>query len=320
MASFVLPNPDPGYNVTVSQEEFNLFHSVDRKLFSRLVVGLGRDTTQSTHVMAFFLWAEKKSKDFNLIPNLLEQWPDPMLNSLADEAIIVLNCIESPNFEPYSNSPFNNEKGLPLIQNIMRSNVTLQYFHDNRMEILTAVTKLLNDVCIRAFTDIVEQVQRARAVKEQSYYVANVYGGTIPSLSNPNYVHQVLYYAPAGVAIVPPVPPQQNNLVVVPPIWSNNNNIIINNNEASSSNVIDKYVDYYNREQLSDIFAKLDLDHEGADGVGGVGVGAIGGGGKEKSKEVPVDDRTIFMTFSKGYPITEIEVRDFFTRFFSSPS
>lgn len=30
---------------------------------------------------------------------------------------------------------------------------------------------------------------------------------------------------------------------------------------------------------------------------------------------VPVDERTIFLTFSKGYPITEREVRDFFTRY-----
>ncbi|CAN4125607.1 unnamed protein product [Withania somnifera] len=36
----------------------------------------------------------------------------------------------------------------------------------------------------------------------------------------------------------------------------------------------------------------------------------------KEEKEVPPDDRTVFLTFSKGYPITETEVKDFFTRNF----
>ena len=32
-------------------------------------------------------------------------------------------------------------------------------------------------------------------------------------------------------------------------------------------------------------------------------------------KEVSPDDRTIFLTFSKGYPTTEEEVREYFTRY-----
>ncbi|GKV18248.1 hypothetical protein SLEP1_g28655 [Rubroshorea leprosula] len=40
--------------------------------------------------------------------------------------------------------------------------------------------------------------------------------------------------------------------------------------------------------------------------------------GKEDKREVevPADDRTIFLTFSKGYPISEKEARDFFSRKF----
>lgn len=44
-----------------------------------------------------------------------------------------------------------------------------------------------------------------------------------------------------------------------------------------------------------------------------------GGGGvvlqEEESELVPPDDRTIFLTFSKGYPISENEVKEFFTRY-----
>ncbi|XP_057784523.1 uncharacterized protein LOC131001905 [Salvia miltiorrhiza] len=37
---------------------------------------------------------------------------------------------------------------------------------------------------------------------------------------------------------------------------------------------------------------------------------------KEQEKQVSPDDRTIFLTFSKGYPTSEDEVRDYFTRKF----
>lgn len=37
-------------------------------------------------------------------------------------------------------------------------------------------------------------------------------------------------------------------------------------------------------------------------------------GKKKENKEVEADGRTIFLTFSKGYSVSEAEVRDFFTR------
>ncbi|PQQ18023.1 hypothetical protein Pyn_38891 [Prunus yedoensis var. nudiflora] len=37
---------------------------------------------------------------------------------------------------------------------------------------------------------------------------------------------------------------------------------------------------------------------------------------KQEAEDVSADGRTIFLTFSKGYPIFEIEVREFFSRKF----
>ena len=87
MACF-LPCPDLGTNLIVSKEEFFSFHNIDRQLFTRLVVVLGRDTSQSTHVMAFIMWLEKQCKDMKMIKNML-QWSDTMIDSLADEVILV---------------------------------------------------------------------------------------------------------------------------------------------------------------------------------------------------------------------------------------
>ncbi|KAL9324334.1 hypothetical protein ACSQ67_009191 [Phaseolus vulgaris] len=62
--------------------------------------------------MSFFMWLEKQCKDMCMVKKLL-QWTDPMINSLADEAMMVLNCIESPQL-PYDDVV--NDESLPLIE------------------------------------------------------------------------------------------------------------------------------------------------------------------------------------------------------------
>ena len=281
MASF-LPSPDPGANITVTKEEFNLFHNIDRQLFTRLVVGLSRDTSQSTHVMAFIMWLEKKCKDFKMVANLLN-WPDNLLNDLADEAVLALNCIERSQF------PYSCDKVLPLIHNISRGTMTLQYFHENRIEIIPAVTKYLNDVCTRAFTDIVQQVHYERAMKQQNYNAANYYGTMQKAFMPP-----VMYYAPApGVAIVPQqitVPVAQWHEGNSTP-WVGSGTGADSYDAASRNDFNQEFKEILNKVQLSAATIASEM------------------------KEVPADDRTIFMTFSKGYPISESEVREFFARF-----
>lgn len=154
MLPLILTNHNLGSKVILTQEEFNLFHNIDRQQFLRLVVGLGREIFESISVMAFLIWIERKSKQFNLVANTLQHWPNVMLSSLADEFVVILNCIESSR---YPNS-FLRKNKLLLIQQIMRRNVTFEFFHEKRLELIIDVTKFINNVCIRAFTDIIEQV------------------------------------------------------------------------------------------------------------------------------------------------------------------
>ncbi|KAF7811605.1 uncharacterized protein G2W53_032581 [Senna tora] len=53
-SSSTKPNPDNGTIVIVTQHEFNQFHKIDRILFTRLVVSLGRDPGEAMKVMARF--------------------------------------------------------------------------------------------------------------------------------------------------------------------------------------------------------------------------------------------------------------------------
>lgn len=59
--------------------------------------------------------------------------------------------------------------------------------------------------------------------------------------------------------------------------------------------------------EIADVLDRLHLEVSGESGVDQEA-------GQHGEEAVPPDERTIFLTFSKGYPISENEVRDFFTR------
>lgn len=286
MACF-LPCPDLGTNLIVSKEEFFSFHNIDRQLFTRLVVVLGRDTSQSTHVMAFIMWLEKQCKDMKMIKNML-QWSDTMIDSLADEVILVLNCVESSQF-PYDDVV--NDETLPLIKNILQNNVAnLKYFYDNRVTIIGAVTKLLNNVCVRAFIDIVHEVQYMKAMKEQNLQIANIYG-TDP------YAKQAVYYTP-----LPSVTFVSQQVAIPTPQWSEGNSSSQETNINPPLETCDVSYQTDFNQNLNELLAMLNET-------------SITTSASDGKKEVLVDDRIIFMTFSKGYPISEAEVREFFARY-----
>ncbi|CAL0333450.1 unnamed protein product [Lupinus luteus] len=306
--SSLLPNNDPGVNVVVSKEEYNLFHNIDRQLFYRFTAGLGRDPSQTTHVMAFIIWLEKFTRDFRMVAYLL-QWPNSLLADLADEAVLVLNCIESPQF-PYHHVGSNNYEGLlPLIQKITRSSVNLMYFHQKRIDIIPGITRILNDVCTRAFNDIVLQVNYQRAMKDQHSFnavpaaIPQFYGQTPQPQPRSSFVQPMFYYTPVvheGVALVPQQPmmvPQQqwhegssSGASWVPP----------GAGVGGSGSVLGPY-QVINKDDFNQEFQEILASLKISDDV-------------ERKEVLAPDDRTVFMTFSKGYPISENEVKEFFSR------
>jgi hypothetical protein len=277
--SSIFPYPDPGYNIVVTKEELNLFHSVDRKLFIHLVKSLGRETSQAINIMAFFMWLEKKSNDMNLVQKLLFRWPEVALIDLVNESAVVLDCIEFSRF-PVDFSP---ENHLPLIEYILRRNdLTLNFFHNNRLEVIKEVTKLINDICIRAFSDIIEKMHHG---VDQRFYLGNVLGAAAAARVHvPPPPHMQMQPPPNVVPRAVPPAPQINKL------------------GGSSA--------YNGQQDVNQIMANLSLDDTFA-----AETGIVTSTDKEKKIEMrPIDDRTLFMTFSKGYPISENEVREFFTR------
>jgi len=221
-----------------------------------------------------------------MVKNLL-QWSDPMINGLADEAIMVLNCIESSHF-PYDAV---NDESLPLIRSILHQSTSFKYFYHNRVVIIGAVTKLLNNVCVRAFTDIVKEVQYMKAVREKNLELENIYGAS-------PYVKQVVYHhSPLPGVIVSPqaaLPPPQPWNEGSSTAWENNTNLYLPQETYGVSN-----------QHFNDLVAMMNQT-------------SITAATSDENQEVPLDDRIIFMTFSKGYPISEAEVRGHFARYTTS--
>ena len=212
----------------LSQEEFNAFHKIDRKLYSLLVINLWRDPVESMQVMALWLWLEHMGFD-NVVYKIL-LLPYILVNELADEAIICLNCIHT---NQISSSFDNND--IPLIQSLMEKKISLHFFLENQLNGVVGIAKIVNEVCITALSDIMQQAVERNA----SQSVA------------------------------------ESQMVLSPPTHHS-------------------------------------LAHHGLCHVG------LGGGDliqpRTLGNEVPIDDRTIFVTFSKGYPVQEREIREFFTR------
>lgn len=213
----------------VSEQEFKMFHSIDRDLYTLLTINLWRDPVESMQIMALWLWLERTSL-IDIVSKLLTL-PDVLINELADEAVTCLNCINNDHFACSSESNV-----IPLTQSVMDKEISLRFFHENRLKATEGVAKVANEVCIRALNDI---MQRAIA-RNAAQSIAD------------------------SQKMMTAQPFQQS------PVHSGFSQMR---------------------------FGPSDVLESGT-----------------PENEVPPDDRTMFVTFSKGYPVQEREVGEFFTR------
>lgn len=264
----------------VTQEEFKIFHNIDRVLYSRLVFNLNRELAESMQVMALWLWLERSRHVGNLVNKMLS-FPDTLINGLADEALLCLNCIENDQFHlSFSTSD------IPLIHFLGNTGLSLQFFHENRHFIGPAVSKIVTEVCLRAFDDISQQAEKLKSKGvDKNKGVGKIRG------------QEMMKNQP----VMSPVMPVLYNSEVVGAYGPMGNgggsySCILHGYDPCDLAIQTKILN----NEIVDVLSHISMSDEVKDNV------------------VPADDRTIFLTFSKGYPISEDEVRDFFTRFVDS--
>lgn len=225
---------------TVSQEEFKLFHAIDRELYTLLAIKLWRDPAESMQIIALLMWLE--STGFPNVIKKMTSLPCILVNEIADEAVSCLNCIDTA-----MDTLQEMDMDIPLIQCLMEKEISLQFFHENRVHAKREIQRIAKQVCRRALADIMQQSieERNRASRSQSSAAA------------------------AADQTVTQTQPQMNSILS---------------------------------------FTASQFDQAAS------GFGRAGSAGGDHVVALPAEERTMFVTFSKGYPVYEWEVREFFTR------
>ncbi|XP_010253844.1 PREDICTED: uncharacterized protein LOC104594993 [Nelumbo nucifera] len=274
----------------ITLDELRCFHALDRELYSRMVFSMRRDITQSMQVIALWLWLEDVGYP-NIIHKMLSL-PDAVVNAVADEAVQCLNCIDANVAPPPPAQSSACSTDMPLTLGLMNQDISLQFFHDNRLTAIRGIAKALNDVCVRAFDDVVQ----AALANAAQLTAAPVHGARPPPVGEGVNV---------GATMMTPLPgaelPAVNSLH--PLIRSFAGRIgdprLVAVGEAD--NVVQLSSAVYPHQPL------VRLDEEPSN----LNPNAQSWN-STSTEEVPPDDRTMFITFSKGYPLSEREVIDFF--------
>ncbi|KAL5569227.1 hypothetical protein UlMin_025802 [Ulmus minor] len=284
----------------VSEEDYKQFHSIDRRVFTRLVYSLNRDPLESLRLMALWLWLEVAVKGFMPASQAIILLTDKALEELINESILILKYIEREVF-PFA---FDSSPHLPTIQRVTRCNyLTLRYFHDHRHVVHRGVGSKMDDVCARAFDDIIEQREMVRNVEMEERAREMMY----PSMLYPDHV---LSFPPlinlSGGRMGPVgayLPDFRRGANA--PFWPRSH---LMEEGGSSSNANISRAENVQREReglgvaVEEIVESLNLDE----------TEPIDENREEAVVPVEPEDRSIFLTFSRGYPISLKEVTDFF--------
>ncbi|CAH8328001.1 unnamed protein product [Eruca vesicaria subsp. sativa] len=159
--------------ISITREQFIVFHKCDRDLFTRLVMVLRRDINQSYQVMSFLLHLEKIAVVKNLIANLASA-PDVYVNMVADQVVTCMICLSYQDFPAFvTYLRINNlSPAIPHITGLTGGYLTLIVIHNHRGNIMFEMKQHLTRVCIPAFEDIwmyhMEFEERRKAIAKMN--------------------------------------------------------------------------------------------------------------------------------------------------------
>ncbi|OVA18130.1 hypothetical protein BVC80_1835g544 [Macleaya cordata] len=136
----------------VNINDLKVFHRIDRDLYRRLVIDLGRDVMQSMEIIALWQWMEDAG--YPSIIYIMRSVSDEMVDAAAEEALSCLRCMVSET-DPLLTG---NNDDLPVTQTLVGDKpISLQYLYENRGRAGNNVRRTVNTVYRSVFDDIFEQ-------------------------------------------------------------------------------------------------------------------------------------------------------------------
>lgn len=221
--------------------------------------------------------------------------PLALLNELADETVTCLKCVENDNY-----LFVNGNDQINLLLEILSTRVSLRFFHEHRITVVNGVSKIIATVCLRAFNDILRRVLLEKAAGYEvgeSSMAAEWRNNPLIRMYHPHDLNVPPFYPPPPAPPPPPPPRTGHHTPTVVDAYGIPVHMLAgggfpggNDSELQRQMLSDELGDHLLSRNLL-----LEIN------------------GEFEGKILP-DDRTIFLTFSKGYPITEAEVREFFTK------
>ncbi|KAF9625668.1 hypothetical protein IFM89_025229, partial [Coptis chinensis] len=258
----------------LSTAELISFHAIDRELFHRLVITLHRNPRQVMEVIALWVWLE--AVGYPSIIGRMGSLPDVVVIALFEEGLTCLYHIES-------NSPPNPmHDNIRLTANLMRDHfISLQVLYNNRVRGRNVISRTVNEIFTRAFEDIVQEAARALNTGNtdwtSSTKVQTTTDGYFSIVEN-----------------------GQTSQVVSPPAY------------VGLSAGYHPLINYGNDYMLPN------LGLNGTEVQGHFEMGESSNQGAQSHAVVKHalldEDRTLFLTFTRGYPTTGEEILDFFQR------
>ncbi|RYQ98501.1 hypothetical protein Ahy_B07g086231 isoform B [Arachis hypogaea] len=129
-------------------ECLEIFHGIDQTAFRMLTQVLNREVTQSLMVIAFLLSMETMGMSGILQTAIKKEgW---FMNSLAEDCVICLQCLLSPEFSGF----LDKSRKLETLKHTLKTELTLYQVHRMRSILLTIIPDTLSNIFSRILGNV----------------------------------------------------------------------------------------------------------------------------------------------------------------------
>lgn len=291
-----------GLTCTVTLDERKAFHTIDRQLYVLLVTYLSGDATICLQILGLWLWFERWGCP-NVVTKILAS-PISIVKALVDEAITCLKLINS------QSNIILEETTFPLITNrTLEIVLSPLYFCVNRDTIYANVRNLVRKICLPALSDLYQRAL-SRQVMGQIHNIAQVNAAL---MSRPVLPASSLSQEHVEILSTP-----DNSLVndrfrqtqLTPPLIQAESVL-----SAEQVGILPSHINslvncgFWQAPMMSPPIQAAPSFLANQTGVSSFPDNSLVHDDLEDTlEEVPACDRTMFLTFSKGYPVSEEEV------------
>ncbi|VAH13523.1 unnamed protein product [Triticum turgidum subsp. durum] len=311
--------PDPLNNAS------NSYYMLLRVLFFRLVLGLQVESSLSMEIIAFWLWLQQGNGQVGYLEHIYSLG-DNHFRAIASSAKRFLEVLHFA---------FDGSEA----RSIPRS--------DFQNQAIEGISLYLNTICYEALEDLRERIEMKFVRNQMRYLRQEAYGQSrtdrVPAASSmtdlyqeaygessheqiPNISMTDLYQEAYGESSHEQIPNRSKHLLTkIKALYANNpkhhgegtssRNIHVQTSQlrhgecSSSSNIHAQTShmlrhDYQSTSHLAALLDKLSLRENHNDAI------------TQQLSDIPIppDERTLFVTFSNGYPLTKDELHEFFMR------